>query len=261
MSIAHSGFSQHRKLCFPPFPLSFNPSLFRSSLCYLSFPIPLLYHSTLARPNFDVPNKGRPSKSPITLSLSFLLLFRNPSPTLTNIMLPSIIVALALSVSYSVAAAPPQGREALHIPVARRHNLRRGNGLIDEDRLAAAVKDLKKKYRHGSSHSRRAQSTDIGITNQVTSLSRTTGAIGISVSWCVAHNYRTRIRRTLPKLASALRECSPLRMSFCSCSLTRSIVVHYAQAPEHAGRPRHGVVRPLVHHHRLPRLHGGDTIV
>ena len=252
MSIAHSGFSQHRKLCFPPFPLSFNPSLFRSSLCYLSFPIPLLYHSTLARPNFDVPNKGRPSKSPITLSLSFLLLFRNPSPTLTNFMLPSIIVALALSVSYSVAAAPPQGREALHIPVARRHNLRRGNGLIDEDRLAAAVKDLKKKYRHGSSHSPRAQSTDIGITNQVTSLSRTIVAIGISVSWCVAHNYRTRIRRTLPKSASALRECPPLRMSFCSCSLTRSIVVHYAQAPEHAGRPRHGVVRPLVHHHRLP---------
>ena len=49
-------------------------------------------------------------------------------------------------------------------------------------------------------------------------------------------------------------------MSFYS-DITRSVVVLYAQAPEHAGRPRREIVRPLAYHHWLPRLYGGDNVV
>lgn len=81
-------------------------------------------------------------------------------------MLPSIIFPLALFVSYSVAAAPPRHREPLHIPVLRRQNARR-SGTADLDRIAASAQATKDKFRlTSSSLSRRAQTTDIGITNQ-----------------------------------------------------------------------------------------------
>lgn len=81
-------------------------------------------------------------------------------------MLPSIIFALALFVSYSVAAVPPRRREPLHIPVLRRQNVRR-SGTADLDRIAASAQATKQKFGiTSSSLSRRAQTTDIGITNQ-----------------------------------------------------------------------------------------------
>ena len=84
-------------------------------------------------------------------------------------MLPSIFLCLALFVLDAAAAAPPQRHEPLHIPVVRRHNARRG-GEADLDRFAAAAQKLKHKYgyRRSAALSRRA-TTDIGITNQVTS--------------------------------------------------------------------------------------------
>ncbi len=84
-------------------------------------------------------------------------------------MLPSIIFALALFVSYSVAAVPPRRREPLHIPVLRRQNVRR-SGTADLDRVAASAQATKQKFGiTSSSLSRRAQTADIGITNQVIS--------------------------------------------------------------------------------------------
>ena len=50
-------------------------------------------------------------------------------------------------------------------------------------------------------------------------------------------------------------------MSFYSSDPTRPVVVLYAQAPEHAGRPRREIVRPLVYHHWRFRLYGGDNVV
>ncbi len=79
-------------------------------------------------------------------------------------MLPSIILALALSLPFSVAAVPPRRDETLHIPlIRRRSNVRRRD--VD---YAAVAGGLKHKYGYGSSSpSRRAQTTDIAITNQV----------------------------------------------------------------------------------------------
>jgi hypothetical protein len=82
-------------------------------------------------------------------------------------MLPSIILALALFLSSSVAAVPPRRDEPLHIPLIRRRgNERRQDA--DVDRYAAVSSNLKSKYGYGSpSPERRAQTTDTGITNQV----------------------------------------------------------------------------------------------
>lgn len=83
-------------------------------------------------------------------------------------MLPSIIFAIALSIPFSVAAVPPRRSEPLHIPlIRRRSNLRRDDS-ADLDRYAAMSDLLKGKYGMSDpSLSRRAQTTDIGTTNQV----------------------------------------------------------------------------------------------
>jgi len=83
-------------------------------------------------------------------------------------MLPSIIFVLALSLPFSLAAVPPRRGEPLHIPLLRRRsNVRRDDG-VDLDHYAAVSSGLREKYGFGlSSPSRRAQTTDIGITNQV----------------------------------------------------------------------------------------------
>jgi hypothetical protein len=86
-------------------------------------------------------------------------------------MLPSIIFALALSLPLSVAAVPPRRDEPLHIPLIRRRNHERRVD-ADVDRYAAVSSGLRDKYGMGSSSpERRAQTTDIGITNQVRSSS------------------------------------------------------------------------------------------
>jgi hypothetical protein len=84
-------------------------------------------------------------------------------------MLPSIIVIIALSLPFSMAAAPPRRDETLHIPlIRRRSNVRRQDDTVDLDRYAAISTGLRAKYGMiPSSPSRRAQTTDIGITNQV----------------------------------------------------------------------------------------------
>jgi hypothetical protein len=82
-------------------------------------------------------------------------------------MLPSIIFVLALSLPFSVAAVPPRRDEPLHIPLIRRRSNVRRQG-VDLDHYAALSSNLRGKYGIGSSSpSRRAQTTDIGITNQV----------------------------------------------------------------------------------------------
>ena len=81
-------------------------------------------------------------------------------------MLPSIIVVVALSLSSSLAAVPPRRDETLHIPIRRRSNVRRED--VDINRYVAAANSMRHKYGYKPSpHSRRAQTTDIGITNQV----------------------------------------------------------------------------------------------
>lgn len=91
-------------------------------------------------------------------------------------MLPSIIFLLALSIPFSVAAVPSKRDEPLHIPlIRRRSNVRRDDG-VDLDHYASVAGGLREKYNLASrSPSRRAQTTDVGITNQVR-LSSTTGS-------------------------------------------------------------------------------------
>lgn len=83
-------------------------------------------------------------------------------------MLPSIIFVLALSLPFSVAAVPPRRDETVHIPLIRRRSNVRRDGFLDLDHYAAMSHRLRQKYNYKqSSQSRRAQTTDIGITNQV----------------------------------------------------------------------------------------------
>ncbi|KAI9447160.1 acid protease [Russula earlei] len=80
-------------------------------------------------------------------------------------MLPSITLFLSLLLFSSVAAVPPQRRDPLHIPFFRRNVKRSSSDIVD--RYAAASQHLREKYGYGSSPpSRRASTTDIGITNQ-----------------------------------------------------------------------------------------------
>ncbi|KAI0250106.1 aspartic peptidase domain-containing protein [Lactifluus subvellereus] len=82
-------------------------------------------------------------------------------------MLPSIVVSLLLFPSLSVAAAPPPPRrDPLHIPVLRRRHVPRdGDAVLDHYANMAAA--LRGKYNYGPSPmSRRAQTTDISVTNQ-----------------------------------------------------------------------------------------------
>lgn len=82
-------------------------------------------------------------------------------------MLSSIIFVLALSLPFSVAAAPPRRDESLHIPlIRRRSNVQRD--FVDVDHYAGVASNMRAKYNFApSSPSRRAQTTDVGITNQV----------------------------------------------------------------------------------------------
>jgi hypothetical protein len=114
-------------------------------------------------------------------------------------MLPSIILVLSLSISSSVVAVPHRRDEPLHIPIHRRHNERRQDAGIE--RFADAANALRAKYNMGqSSPQRRAQTSDIGITNQVCPSSATDSAIRLTTT-------RARIQVTLPKSTSAHREC------------------------------------------------------
>ncbi|KAI0275626.1 aspartic peptidase domain-containing protein [Russula aff. rugulosa BPL654] len=82
-------------------------------------------------------------------------------------MLPSIILAIALSLPFSVAAAPPRRDETLHIPLIRRRTNVRRDDMVDLNHYLAVSDRLRKKYGFKqSSPSRRAQTTSIGITNQ-----------------------------------------------------------------------------------------------
>ena len=123
-------------------------------------------------------------------------------------MLPSIII-LAVSLSSSLAAVPPRSDDTLHIPIRRRSNVRRQDPGVD--RYASAASALRHKYgMEPSPHERRAQTTDIGITNQVCAPSTTD--YGVRLTIC--NPTRARIQVTLPKSTSAHRECgNPLRVS------------------------------------------------
>ncbi len=97
-------------------------------------------------------------------------------------MLPSIIFAIALFLPFSVAAVPPRRDEPLHIPILRRRSNVRRQDAADTDYYAAVSSGLRGKYGIGSSSSlsRRAQTTDIGITNQVRLSSTSDSGIRVS---------------------------------------------------------------------------------
>jgi cathepsin D len=124
-------------------------------------------------------------------------------------MLSSIIFVLALSLPFSEAAVPPRRSEPLHIPLIRRRSNVRRQG-VDLDHYAAVSDAIRQKYGISSSGpSRRAQTTDIGITNQVR-LSFTTDS---GVPLTPFNTTRAPIQVTLLKSASALREFkNPMRM-------------------------------------------------
>ncbi|KAH9017309.1 acid protease [Lactarius pseudohatsudake] len=80
-------------------------------------------------------------------------------------MLPSILFALSFFGPLSLAVVPPR-RDPLHIPVTRRNHARRGEE-ADTAHYSAVLAGLRHKYNYDSpGASRRAQTTDIGITNQ-----------------------------------------------------------------------------------------------
>ncbi|KAI9437532.1 acid protease [Lactarius indigo] len=80
-------------------------------------------------------------------------------------MLPSILFALSFFAPLSLAVVPPR-RDPLHIPVIRRNHARRGEE-ADTAHYSAVLAGLRHKYNYDSPGvSRRAQTTDIGITNQ-----------------------------------------------------------------------------------------------
>ncbi|KAH9053219.1 acid protease [Lactarius vividus] len=80
-------------------------------------------------------------------------------------MLPSILFALSFFGPLSLAVVPPR-RDPLHIPVTRRNHARRGEE-ADTAHYSAVLAGLRHKYKYDSpGPSRRAQTTDLGITNQ-----------------------------------------------------------------------------------------------
>ena len=83
-------------------------------------------------------------------------------------MLPSILFALSFLLPFSFALVAPR-RDPLHLPVTRHHRHTRRNGEADVAHYAALSAGLIHKYGYDSPAgvSRRAQTTDIGITNQV----------------------------------------------------------------------------------------------
>ena len=139
----------------------------------------------------------------IPLVLGFLFTC-HPSFFLTTNMLPSIII-LAVSLSSSLAAVPPRSDDTLHIPIRRRSNVRRQDPGVH--RYAAAASALRHKYGiDPSPHERRAQTTDIGITNQVCAPSTTDHGVRLTI----CNPTRARIQVTLHKSTSAHRECETL---------------------------------------------------
>jgi hypothetical protein len=80
-------------------------------------------------------------------------------------MLLSTLLSL-ISSFLSVAAAQLQGRDPIHIPVLRRRHVRHRDqaDLHHYAKLAAGLRD---KYNYGPSVSRRAQTTDFILTDQV----------------------------------------------------------------------------------------------
>jgi hypothetical protein len=80
-------------------------------------------------------------------------------------MLPSIILSLFLFSALSGAAAPPSPRDPIHIPVLRRRHVRRDGSVPDHYTQAAAR--LRKKYGYNLPVSRRAQTVDMALTDQV----------------------------------------------------------------------------------------------
>jgi len=80
-------------------------------------------------------------------------------------MLPSILFALSLFAPLSLALSLPRS-DPLHIPVKRRYRVPRG-GQANLAHYQAVSAGLRHKYGHDSGRpSRRAQTTDISITNQ-----------------------------------------------------------------------------------------------
>ena len=82
-------------------------------------------------------------------------------------MLSSILFALSFFIPLSLTLAPPR-RDPLHIPVIRRNHAPRRGGEVDVDYYSGVVAGLRAKYKYDSPKAlRRAQTSDLAITNQV----------------------------------------------------------------------------------------------
>ena len=82
-------------------------------------------------------------------------------------LLPSILLALSFFAPLSLAIVPPPRSEPLHLPVKRRYHTPRG-GELNTAHYSAVSAGLRHKYQWDStSHSRRAQTAAIPITDLV----------------------------------------------------------------------------------------------
>ncbi len=90
-----------------------------------------------------------------------------PPLSSSTLMLPSILIVLSLFAPLSLAVVQPVRRDPLHIPISRRNHPRR-DGEADVDHYATVAAKMRHKYKFGSlRESRRSQTSDIGITNEV----------------------------------------------------------------------------------------------
>jgi hypothetical protein len=102
-------------------------------------------------------------------------------------MLLSTVIFLLLFSSFSVAATPRLRRDPIHIPLLRRNYIRRGNK-GDVSRYARVAAGLRRKYKYGSSLSRRGQSQDFDLTDDVRHMS------GIPRPRFITHKDNNRVK-------------------------------------------------------------------
>jgi hypothetical protein len=130
--------------------LSLFSLIFSLSLSPLLSTLSSFFHTPLLDSIRPISIPGSLSKVPDCFQLPPWFLF-----PFYHYVLLSIVVSLLFS-SFSVAAAPPSRRDPIQIPVFRRSHVLRG-GRVDLNGYARVAAGLRRKYKYGSSVSRRAQ--------------------------------------------------------------------------------------------------------
>ena len=172
----------------------------------------------------------------------FLLLFSFPCHN----MLPSIIFVLALSLPISVLAVSLwRDDEPLHIPLVRRRNVRRNDRAV-LDHYVATSNGLRAKYGIGQppigSSSRRAQTGDVGITNQVRLPSTTDSSVRLTILTQQGRGYKLLYpsQRRLSVSAKPYQNVFALPTHLCFSVLfsePRNSISSLTQVPQICGLP------------------------